>query len=131
MQDVGTKEDTELSREDLTHRWQELPVESPGHCPVCWKLNVFSVRVRNRLRTPWKKTLSANCEQQRTNQTSDAHDSHLSGARWVFLSIEECGRLPHRPRLVVLVVLAGIRPSRFQRELLTLELRRGVLQSRD
>jgi hypothetical protein len=42
MQDVGTKEDTELSREDLTLRWRELPVESLGHCPVCWKLNVFS-----------------------------------------------------------------------------------------
>ncbi len=59
MQDVGTKEDTELSREDLTHRWRGLPVEFPGHCPVCWKLNVSWLRVRNRLRTPSKKTLSA------------------------------------------------------------------------
>jgi hypothetical protein len=32
MQDVGNKEDTELSREDLTLSWRELPVESLGHC---------------------------------------------------------------------------------------------------
>ncbi len=32
MQDVGNKEDTELSREDLTLSWRELPVEFLGHC---------------------------------------------------------------------------------------------------
>jgi len=32
MQDVGGKEDTELSKEDLTFRWRELSVESLGHC---------------------------------------------------------------------------------------------------
>ncbi len=32
MQNVGTKEDRELSREDLTLSWRELPVESLGHC---------------------------------------------------------------------------------------------------
>lgn len=28
IQDVGSKEDTEISREDLTLRWKELPVET-------------------------------------------------------------------------------------------------------
>jgi hypothetical protein len=32
MQDVGSKEDTELSREDLTLSWRELSVESLEHC---------------------------------------------------------------------------------------------------
>jgi hypothetical protein len=32
MQDVDSKEDTQLSREDLTLSWRELPVESFGHC---------------------------------------------------------------------------------------------------
>ncbi len=32
MQDVGSKEDTPLSREDLTLRLRELSVESIGHC---------------------------------------------------------------------------------------------------
>jgi hypothetical protein len=32
MQDVGSKEDTQLSREVLTLTWRELPVESLGHC---------------------------------------------------------------------------------------------------
>jgi hypothetical protein len=32
MQDVGNKEDKELSGEDLTLNWRELPVESLGHC---------------------------------------------------------------------------------------------------
>ncbi len=32
MQDVGTKEDTELSTEDLTLSWRELRGESLGHC---------------------------------------------------------------------------------------------------
>jgi hypothetical protein len=32
MQDIGSKEDTELSREDLYFRWRELSVESPGRC---------------------------------------------------------------------------------------------------
>jgi len=32
MQDVGSKENTELSREDLSLSWRELPVESLGHC---------------------------------------------------------------------------------------------------
>jgi hypothetical protein len=32
MQDVGSKEHTELRREDLTLSWRELPVESFGHC---------------------------------------------------------------------------------------------------
>ena len=32
MQDVGGKEDTELSREDSTFRSRELSVESLGHC---------------------------------------------------------------------------------------------------
>jgi len=32
MQDIGSKEDTELSRQELTLSWRELCVESPGHC---------------------------------------------------------------------------------------------------
>jgi len=32
MQDAGSKEDTELSRKDLTLGSRELPVESLGHC---------------------------------------------------------------------------------------------------
>ncbi len=32
MQDVGNKEDTELSREDLTLSLAELAVEFLGHC---------------------------------------------------------------------------------------------------
>ncbi len=32
MQDVGSKENTELSGEDLTLSWRELSVESLGHC---------------------------------------------------------------------------------------------------
>jgi len=32
MQDIGSKEDTELSRQELTFSWRELYVESPGHC---------------------------------------------------------------------------------------------------
>jgi hypothetical protein len=32
MQGIGSKEDTQLSREDLTLRSRELPVESLGHC---------------------------------------------------------------------------------------------------
>jgi hypothetical protein len=32
MQDVGSKRDTELSRENLTLNWRELSVESLGHC---------------------------------------------------------------------------------------------------
>jgi hypothetical protein len=32
MQDVGSKEDMELSREDLTLSWRELSVESLEHC---------------------------------------------------------------------------------------------------
>jgi hypothetical protein len=32
MQDVGSKEDTELGRQNLALIWRELPVESLGHC---------------------------------------------------------------------------------------------------
>jgi hypothetical protein len=32
MQDVGGKEDTELTKEDLTFSWRELLVEPLGHC---------------------------------------------------------------------------------------------------
>jgi len=32
MQDVGSKEDTELSKEDLILSWRELSVESLGRC---------------------------------------------------------------------------------------------------
>ena len=32
MQDVGGKEDTELSKENLTLCWREYSVESLGHC---------------------------------------------------------------------------------------------------
>jgi hypothetical protein len=32
MQGMGSKEDTQLSREDLTLSSRELPVESLGHC---------------------------------------------------------------------------------------------------
>ncbi len=32
MQDVGSKEDTELSRKDSNLSSRELPVESLGHC---------------------------------------------------------------------------------------------------
>jgi hypothetical protein len=41
MQDIGSKEDTELRREDLTSAGESCPVESLGHCPVGWKLDVF------------------------------------------------------------------------------------------
>jgi hypothetical protein len=32
MQDIGGKEDTELSKADLILSWRELSVESLGHC---------------------------------------------------------------------------------------------------
>jgi hypothetical protein len=41
MQDIGAKEDTELSKEDLTLSLRELSVESHGHCPVYWKWMFF------------------------------------------------------------------------------------------
>jgi len=42
MQDVGSKEDTELCPEDLTLSWRELSVESLGHCQSIgnWSLAV-------------------------------------------------------------------------------------------
>jgi hypothetical protein len=43
MQDVGSKEDTPLSREDLTLRMRELSVESIGHCQSIGKW-MFSPR---------------------------------------------------------------------------------------
>jgi hypothetical protein len=44
MQDVGSKENTELSREDLTLNRRELPVESLGHCQSVGNWMFFSVR---------------------------------------------------------------------------------------
>jgi hypothetical protein len=38
MQDVGSKEDTELSRVDLALSWRELLVEPLGHCQSIGKL---------------------------------------------------------------------------------------------
>jgi hypothetical protein len=32
MQDIGGNEDTERSKEDISFGWQELSVESLGHC---------------------------------------------------------------------------------------------------
>src|SRR6266849_7910477 len=51
MQDVGSKEDTELSRKDLTVGSRELPVESLGHCQSVGNWMVFPTRVREKLRT--------------------------------------------------------------------------------
>ncbi len=45
MQDVGSKEDTELRRKDLTLRWRELPVESLGHCQSVGNWMFFPARV--------------------------------------------------------------------------------------
>ena len=42
MQDVDNKEDTELSREDLTLSWRELPVEFLGHCQSVGNWMFFS-----------------------------------------------------------------------------------------
>ncbi len=40
MQDIGGKEDTELSEEDLTLRWRKLSVECLGTLSACWKLGL-------------------------------------------------------------------------------------------
>ena len=48
MQDVGNKEDTELSREDLTLSWRELSVESLGHCQSVGNWAFFSAMVRKK-----------------------------------------------------------------------------------
>jgi len=61
MQDVGSKEDTELIREDLTLSWRELRVESLGHCQPVGNWMFFPARVHEKLRTQvysflWKNT---------------------------------------------------------------------------
>jgi len=61
MQDVGRKEDTELSRKDLTLSWRELPVESLGHCQSVGNWMFFPRAVREKGRTQvysflWKNT---------------------------------------------------------------------------
>jgi hypothetical protein len=48
MQDIGSKEDTELSREDLTFGWRELSVESLGHCQSVGNWMVFPARREKR-----------------------------------------------------------------------------------
>ena len=48
MQDVGNKEDTELSREDLTFGWRELSVESLGHCQSVGNWMFFPARREKR-----------------------------------------------------------------------------------
>ncbi len=65
MQDIGSKEDTELSREDLTFGWRELSVESLGHCQSVGNWMFFPAR-REKRRTqvyslPLKNNLSARC----------------------------------------------------------------------
>ena len=64
MQDVGNKEDTELSREDLTLSWRELPVESLGHCQSVGNWMFSPTRAREERGTqvytfPWRNTLRA------------------------------------------------------------------------
>jgi len=44
MQDVGSTEDTELSRKDLTLSWREFPVESLGHCQSVGNWMLFPAR---------------------------------------------------------------------------------------
>jgi hypothetical protein len=45
MQDVGGKEDTELSKENLTLCWREYSVESLGHCQSIGNRMFFPARV--------------------------------------------------------------------------------------
>jgi hypothetical protein len=45
MQDIGSKQDTELGREDLTLSCRELSVECVGRVSACWRLDVFFARV--------------------------------------------------------------------------------------
>jgi hypothetical protein len=45
MQDIGSKQDKELGRENLTLSCRELSVECVGRVSACWKLDVFSARV--------------------------------------------------------------------------------------
>lgn len=45
MQDIGSKEDTELDREDLTLSCRELSVECVDRVSACWKLDAFSARI--------------------------------------------------------------------------------------
>jgi hypothetical protein len=48
MQDIGSKQDAELDRKDLTLSCRELSVECVGRVSACWKLDVFSARVHLR-----------------------------------------------------------------------------------
>jgi hypothetical protein len=50
MQEVGSKEDTELSRKNLTLSWRELPVESLGHCQSVGNWMFFPARVLSLVR---------------------------------------------------------------------------------
>jgi hypothetical protein len=66
MQDIGGKEDTELSKENLTLCWREFSVESLGHCQSIGNRMFFPARVHDKRRSqvylfPWKNTLSARC----------------------------------------------------------------------
>ncbi len=51
MQDVGSKEDTELSSEDLTLSWRELSVQSLGQCQSVGNWMFFPARVSKNRRT--------------------------------------------------------------------------------
>jgi len=51
MQDVGSKEDTELSSEDLTVSWRELSVQSLGQCQSVGTWMFFPARVSKNRRT--------------------------------------------------------------------------------
>jgi len=50
MQDVGSKEDTKLSRKVLTVSWRELPVEFLGHCQSVGNWMFFPARVLSLVR---------------------------------------------------------------------------------
>jgi hypothetical protein len=50
MQDVGIKEDTKLTREDLTLSWRELSVEFLGHCQSVGNCMFFPARVLSLVR---------------------------------------------------------------------------------